>query len=213
MKKFKSNILYILAVIILGISIASTALVVYADTDGKELKITTQPEKLILNLGADFAGAEFELKFDSGVFPVPVRANSSGVLTMELGGSKTYTLTRIKPVSATEPVKPIPELNPTNINQSGSDIPESNSEITPSNENPITEAQDITVPTDNEIVSPDNSVPLLPMIIFLSLLLLISIVLLVMRAIKKRNEYYDDEEYDDEDDDDNQDTDEYDEEK
>jgi len=213
MKKFKSNILYILAVIILGISIASTALVVYADTDGKELKITTQPEKLILNLGADFAGAEFELKFDSGVFPVPVKANSSGVLTMELGGSKTYTLTRIKPVSATEPVKPIPELNPTNINQSGSDIPESNSEITPSNENPITEAQDITVPTDNEIVSPDNSVPLLPMIIFLSLLLLISIVLLVMRAIKKRNEYYDDEEYDDEDDDDNQDTDEYDEEK
>ena len=213
MKKFKSNILYILAVIILGISIASTALVVYADTDGKELKITTQPEKLILNLGADFAGAEFELKFDSGVFPVPVKANSSGVLTMELGGSKTYTLTCIKPVSVTEPVKPIPELNPTNINQSTSDIPENEPEITPSNENPITEAQDITVPTDNEIVSPDNSVPLLPMIIFLSLLLLISIVLLVMRTIKKRNEYYDDEEYDDEDDDDNQDADEYDEEK
>ena len=213
MKNFKPNILYILAVIILGISIASTTLVVYADTDGKEIKITTQPEKLILNLGADFAGAEFELKFDSGVFPVPVKANSSGVLTMELGGSKTYTLTCIKPVSVTEPVKPIPELNPTNINQSTSDIPENEPEITPSNENPITEAQDITVPTDNEIVSPDNSVPLLPMIIFLSLLLLISIVLLVMRAIKKRNEYYDDEEYDDEDDDDNQDADEYDEEK
>ena len=213
MKKFKSNILYILAVIILGISIASTALVVYADTDGKELKITTQPEKLILNLGADFAGAEFELKFDSGVFPVPVKANSSGVLTMELGGSKTYTLTRIKPVSATEPVKPISELNPTDINQSASDIPENETGTLLSEEKPSIETDEITEPIDDEIISPDNSVPLFPMIIFLSLLLLISIVLLVMRAIKKRNEYYDDEEYDDEDDDDNQDTDEYDEEK
>jgi len=198
MKKFKSNILYILAVIILGISIASTALVVYADTDGKELKITTQPEKLILNLGADLAGAEFELKFDSGVFPVPVKANSSGVLTMELGGSKTYTLTRIKPVSATEPVKPIPELNPTNINQSASDIPKIESETTLSDEKPNIETTNEIEPIDDEIISPDNSVPLLPMIIFLSLLLLISIVLLVMRAIKKRNEYYDEEEYDDE---------------
>ena len=198
MKKFKPNILYILAVIILGISITSTALVVYADTDGKELKITTQPEKLILNLGADFASAEFELKFDSGIFPVPVKANSSGVLTMELGGSKTYTLTRIKPVSATEPVKPIPELNPTNINQSASDIPKIESETTLSDEKPNIETTNEIEPIDDEIISPDNSVPLLPMIIFLSLLLLISIVLLVMRAIKKRNEYYDEEEYDDE---------------
>ena len=151
MKKFKPNILYILAVIILGISIASTALVVYADTDGKELKITTQPEKLILNLGADLAGAEFELKFDSGVFPVPVKANSSGILTMELGGSKTYILTRIKPVSATESVKPIPEVNSTDINQPGFDIRENEPETTLPDENPNIETQDATEFTNNEI--------------------------------------------------------------
>ena len=61
-KNIKTIMLYILAVIIMGIGITSTVLIVYADTDGNELKITNQPDKLVIQLGADWAGAEFELK-------------------------------------------------------------------------------------------------------------------------------------------------------
>jgi hypothetical protein len=69
---------------------------VYADTDGNELRITAQPDRLILQLGDDWAGAEFELKLDSAVFPVSVVVSPYGVLSMELGGSRVYTLTLIE---------------------------------------------------------------------------------------------------------------------
>jgi len=211
MKKFKSNILiYILAVIILGISMISTVMVVYADTDGKELKITAQPEKLVLNLGADFAGAEFELKFDSGVFPVPVKANSSGILTMELGGSKTYTLTRIIPVSATEPLKP----NPTDMNPSSSDTTESGTESISLEGTTNTGDSNTTESTINDIIPPDNSVPVIPMIIFFSLLFLVGGSYLIIRTLKKRREEYDyDEDYDEYEDDEDENNDKDDDEK
>ena len=51
-----------------------------ADTDGTEPQLTQQPDQLILQLGTRWAGVEFELRTDAGV------------LTMDLGGSKTYTL-------------------------------------------------------------------------------------------------------------------------
>ena len=84
---------YIILAVILFILPIFAIPVVYADTDGNELRITAQPDKLVLQFGKDWAGVEFELKLDSGVFPVPLKADSSGVLIMELGGSKTYTLT------------------------------------------------------------------------------------------------------------------------
>ena len=63
-----------------------------ADTDGTEPQLTQQPDQLILQLGTRWAGVEFELRTDAGVFPAPIVVDGSGVLTMDLGGSKTYTL-------------------------------------------------------------------------------------------------------------------------
>ena len=63
-----------------------------ADTDGTEPQLTQQPDQLVLQLGTRWAGVEFELRTDAGVFPAPIVVDSSGVLTMDLGGSKTYTL-------------------------------------------------------------------------------------------------------------------------
>jgi hypothetical protein len=65
---------------------------VFADTNGSEILIADQPDKLILQLGPQWAGVEFELRTDSGVFPVPVVVDASGILKMDLGGSTTYTL-------------------------------------------------------------------------------------------------------------------------
>ena len=207
-KILKLIMLSILMGIILGILIVSTASVVYADTNGKELKITAQPDKLVLQLGKDWAGVEFELKLDSGTFPVPVKANSSGMLTMELGGSKTYTLTRITPppapVPAPEPIKPVdttvpaPTPLPTEIIQPIEDIQENEpedpiiteAETTTEEINPAESIQDEPEP-------PDNSVPVIPMIIFFSLLIIAAGTLLFIRALNKRREYYDDNDYED----------------
>ena len=191
-KNIKAIMLYILAVITMGIGIASTVLIVYADTDGNELKITNQPDKLVIQLGADFAGAEFELKLDSGVFPVPVKADSSGVITMELGGSKTYTLTRMTSAAVVKSTEAI--TNPADIAQSNSDNP-------PEMEtNTIIVSEEInTTDSNGKIEVPDNSIPILPLILFLGGFIVAVIVLLAMRYMKKRREYYgndDDYEYD-----------------
>jgi len=77
---------------------------VYADTDGTELQVTDQPEKLVIQLGTAWAGVEFELKTDAGLYPQPVVVSAEGVLSMELGGSKTYTLSAMNsPNSAPDP--------------------------------------------------------------------------------------------------------------
>ena len=193
-RNIKTIMSYILAVIIIGIGIASTVLIVYADTNGNELKITNQPDKLIIQLGADWAGAEFELKLDSGIFPVPVKANSSGVITMELGGSKIYTLTRLIPAAADNPTEVL--TNPEDITQSGSNIPPEMETDTINTNEEIN-----TIDSDGEVEPLDNSIPILPLILFLGGFIAAVIVLLVMRYMKKRREYYgndDDYEYDEE---------------
>jgi hypothetical protein len=74
------------------VTAAALPAVTFADTDGSEIQITDRPDKLVLQLGSRWAGVEFELKTDAGVFPVPIPVNASGVLETDLGGSKTYIL-------------------------------------------------------------------------------------------------------------------------
>ena len=68
---------------------------IYAEpqgTDGTEMQVI-EPEKLEIQLGADWAGVEFQLKTDSGMYPGTIAVGEDGVLRMELGGSKSYVLT------------------------------------------------------------------------------------------------------------------------
>lgn len=77
---------------------------VYADTDGTELQVTDQPDTLTIQLGQEWAGVEFQLKTDAGLYPQPVVVSDAGVLTMELGGSKTYLLSVIgSPIATPDP--------------------------------------------------------------------------------------------------------------
>ena len=62
--------------------------------------------ELVLQLGTRWAGVEFELRTDAGIFPVPVVVDEYGVLTMDLGGSTTYTLSCIHSTA------PIPDPEP-----------------------------------------------------------------------------------------------------
>lgn len=80
-----------------------TVIPVHADTDGTEIQIAQQPEQLVLQLGSNWSGVEFTLKTDAGVFPAPIKVDDTGVLRMDLGGSKTYTL------SCLDSTLPIPQ--------------------------------------------------------------------------------------------------------
>lgn len=60
--------------------------IVYADTDGTELQVS-QPMTLELQLGPQWAGVEFQLKTDAGLYPGTIIVGEDGVLRTELGGS------------------------------------------------------------------------------------------------------------------------------
>lgn len=74
-------------------------------TDGTELQVA-QPEQLMIQLGPEWAGVEFQLKTDSGLYPGAIPVGDDGILKLEIGGSESYTLTCIgSSVSVPVPAK------------------------------------------------------------------------------------------------------------
>ena len=64
----------------------------------------------MLQLGVPWAGSEFELRTDAGIFPAPVIVDGLGILRMDLGGSAVYTLALVS--EAAESPSPRPESPP-----------------------------------------------------------------------------------------------------
>ena len=71
--------------------ISSAAIPVYADTDGTELQVV-EPQKLEIQLGQSWSGVEFTLKTDAGMYPNVIPVDETGVLKLEIGGSRSYVL-------------------------------------------------------------------------------------------------------------------------
>lgn len=67
------------------------AIPVYADTDGSELQML-EPANLEIQLGSEWAGTEFQLRTDMGIYPASIQVDEQGVLQLEIGGSKNYLL-------------------------------------------------------------------------------------------------------------------------
>lgn len=154
--------------------------IAYADTNGTEPKIVQQPDQLILQLGTRWAGVEFELRTDAGIFPVPVVVNESGVLTMDLGGSTTYTL------SCIESTVPIP--NP------GQDLPQ---DLEPEQTELPAPAPSPPVPDIPQTVE-QKGPSILPAVIFIVGLIAAVAGLVMLQIAKKRREADYDEWEDDE---------------
>ena len=136
---------------LLSLALAPAAL---ADTGDTTPKITQQPDQLVLQLGVRWAGVEFELRTDAGVFPVPVVVDDSGVLRMDLGGSTTYTLSCI---DSTVPIPgPVAGEMPGN-------------EITPPEEDVSVQAPPQTsAPEPAPAPAPSQqNIPLVPLMVFL----------------------------------------------
>jgi len=60
-------------------------------TDGTELEVI-QPQNLEIQLGKSWAGVEFELKTDAGMYPGVIIVGEDGILRLEIGGSENYIL-------------------------------------------------------------------------------------------------------------------------
>lgn len=165
--------LTLLLAIALSLAMSTAA---FADTDGTEPKIVQQPDQLVLQLGTRWAGVEFELRTDAGIFPAPVVVDENGVLTMDLGGSTTYTLSCINSTA------PIPDPGPEQSDPPPSVSPDPTPEV-PSSPQPETG---------------NNSLPL-PAVIFLVGLAVAGGAFIALHITKKRQDYGYDEWEDDED--------------
>ena len=165
--------LTLLLAIALSLAMSTAA---FADTDGTEPKIVQQPDQLILQLGTRWAGVEFELRTDAGIFPAPVVVDENGVLTMDLGGSTTYTLSCI---NSTAPV-PGPE-------------PEQTDPLAPVSPTPAPE-----VPASPQPEPGNSSLPI-PAVIFLVGLAITGGAFIAFQITKKRQNYDYDEWENDED--------------
>ena len=64
---------------------------VFAYTDGTELQVA-QPSQLEIQLGPEWAGVEFQMRTDSGIYPGVITVDETGVLRTEIGGSTSYIL-------------------------------------------------------------------------------------------------------------------------
>lgn len=93
-----------------------------------------QPQQLIIQLGPEWAGVEFQLKTDSGLYPGTLPVGEDGILQLEIGGSEVYTLTCLgsavqvpAPVSSADPVVESTDPTPQPPVSQSETIPESHS--------------------------------------------------------------------------------------
>lgn len=80
-----------------------------------------EAEKLEIQLGTEWAGVEFQLKTDAGLYPGTVKVGQDGVLRMEIGGSKSYILTCMNSAVKVSEVTQAPATTETDSEQNNSE--------------------------------------------------------------------------------------------
>ncbi len=101
---------YLLASVAMACVLCTPAASVRAEsqgTDGTEIQVM-EAEKLEIQLGAGWAGVEFQLKTDAGMYPGTIKVGEDGVLRTELGGSRSYVLTCMASAAAAPETAQVP---------------------------------------------------------------------------------------------------------
>ena len=126
---------------------------------------SSEPDKLVVKLGKEWAGTEFILELDYGKYPGTIVVDENGVLSCELGGSKTYTFscltTAIKVTPATE-TDDAAENDP------------------PATNDAVPETDDSTVPEDT------GRIPTMHLVLFIGGMVLSVSILVGMRIARNR---------------------------
>ena len=166
-------------------------------TDGTELQVL-EPEQLEIQLGADWAGVEFELKTDAGMYPGTIPVGEDGVLRLEIGGSKTYVLSCLNSaVSVPDPTQ-APATEEAESTPDTADVPEQDVPEQP-DETEATELENAEPEAPEETGNTIAGIPVLHLAIFGGGLLIAAAVLVGMRYVSKKNAADIDYEEDDED--------------
>lgn len=183
---------------------------VLADTNGQEL-LTGEPGKLIVQLGAEWAGTAFELKTDVGLYPQPIVVSPEGILSMELGGSKTYTLSALNSGQLASTQQPNTDTYGEAVppNEAPSENSEDTDQLQDADELNLTTPEDDTAETDdteqpaepgedNNLI---NGIPNMHLFLFAGGIILCVTGLIIMRVMKTRGNRrnVDDAGYDDDD--------------
>ena len=164
-----------------------------ADNDpSAEPVVSTIADKLIIQLGPQWAGTEFSLTTDMGVYPGVITVNEAGVLSMELGDSGSYTLCCIG----------VPPAAPENMDgavqtSEAATTPEPQASALAESVQASLQGAPIEISEEQEtqVQDEETGIPTMHMILFFGGLLLGVIGLIAMRIMKRRREY---QEYDDE---------------
>lgn len=114
MRSKTSKVRLVLSLIITSILLFTLSIPAFArdGTDGTELQIAT-PEQLEIQLGTAWAGVEFQLRTDAGLYPGTIPVGDDGVLSLEIGGSSSYQLTCLGSGTAVPTPEPTPTAEPT----------------------------------------------------------------------------------------------------
>lgn len=185
--KITKSILLILSMVCMLCSQISP---IYADTNGTEMQVV-QPEQLEIQLGVDWAGVEFQLKTDAGLYPGTIAVGEDGVLRLEIGGSSSYILSCMNSsVSAPDPTQAPATTEGTEPNTT-EDAPQdevSESEPKAEGDMPVTEMNE-----PNTVAG----IPVLHIALFGGGLVIAVGSLIVMRVMSRR--HAEDADYDEED--------------
>ena len=185
--------IFLISMVILLALLALLPGVALADNDPTaEPVVSTIADKLIIQLGPEWAGTEFSLTTDMGVYPGVITVNEVGILTMELGESGSYTLRCIGvPPAAPEKMDAAVQTSEATTAPEPQASSSAESVQASSQEAPI----EILEEQEAQVQEEEKGIPTMHMILFFGGLLLCVIGLIAMRIMKRRREY---QEYDDE---------------
>lgn len=196
----KKILLFTAAFIVCMLSILPWSKVAYASPEAEPTK-STIADRLIIQLGPNWAGVEFELSTDMGKYPGAIIVGDNGVLTLELADSSTYTLSCLNSIVT----PPKPELQESNVQAAEStegpiyaatDLVQP-SEPAPANKNEQHPTADLTKQPQMESETPADefrqNIPTLQLVLFIGGAVLCIGGLIVIRIVKKRREYDDED--------------------
>lgn len=164
---------------------------VSADTNGTELQVA-QPSQLEIQLGPEWAGVEFQMRTDAGIYPGVITVDETGVLRTEIGGSTSYILSSMNSsVAVPTPDETTQAPATTEPDSVGTDT---SLEISETENNP----------EDSEQAQDEKAtiagIPIQHLIFFGGGMVLAIGSLIALRIVKKRNvNRYDDQKDDDDD--------------
>lgn len=181
-------------------------------TEGTEMQVL-EAEQLEVQLGVEWAGVEFQLKTDVGLYPDTIAVGEDGVLRLEIGGSSEYILSCLNSTVAVpdpdDAADPDTDESQGTAVQDGENVPADEAGAEADNaEEPVAEPEsgttvESTAGTDTESGAEDGAnqtevktvagIPVLHLALFGGGMVLAVGTLIGMSVMKKRRKGYSDD--------------------